>query len=200
MKRENKMNGIPSLVAHSRNDFRKWLEKNHSKEKKVAVIINKKHTGIPSPSHRELLEEAICFGWVDTTIKRLNESQFIRHFAKRSEKSKWSDNTLRYAEDLIKQRKMTPTGLKYYHEGKNRPTHDHDIPKNPKMPKNLKKELTKNKTALNNFNSFSPSVKRTFYRWFLSAKNEDTKDKRIKQIVAMALKKEKISANTRVNQ
>jgi uncharacterized protein YdeI (YjbR/CyaY-like superfamily) len=91
------MSEIPSFIAKNRNDFRKWLEENHDKEKKVAVIINKKHTGIPSPSHRELMEEAICFGWIDTTIKRLDNDQYIRYFAKRNKNSKWSDNTLSYA-------------------------------------------------------------------------------------------------------
>jgi len=64
---------VKTITAFHRNDFRKWLEKYHKKEKKVAVIIHKKHTGKDSPSHRELMEEAICFGWIDTTIKRIDE-------------------------------------------------------------------------------------------------------------------------------
>lgn len=180
-----------SFVAYNRNDFRKWLEKNHDKEDKVAVILHKKHTGKGSPSHRELMEEAICFGWIDTTIKRVDEDKYIRHFAKRSAKSKWSDNTLSYARDLAKRGLMTPIGIKFYKEGLSRPTHDHGIPKNPEMPDELKKELAKNKTALENFEKFSPSVKRTFYRWLLRGKQEQTRAKRIRQIVEMALKKKK---------
>ncbi|MBS3102150.1 YdeI/OmpD-associated family protein [Candidatus Woesearchaeota archaeon] len=191
---------VKSVAAFSRKDFRKWLEKNHETENKVAVIIYKKHTGKPFPSHRELIEEAICFGWIDTTIKRIDEDKFLRNFAKRNKNSKWSDNTLSYAKDLIKRGLMTSTGLKYYDEGLSRPTHDHGIPKNPAMSKELEEELKKNKAAWKNFNDFPPSAKRTFYRWLLRIKGEETRKKRIKQIVAMSLNKEKISANTRVNQ
>ena len=166
----------------------------------MAVILNKRHTGIPAPNHRALLEEAICFGWIDTTIKRLDEHQFIRHFSKRKHNSKWSHNTLGYAEQLIKQDRMTPTGLRFYKEGKSRPVHDEGIPKNPGMPKELKQALERNKSALKNFQSFPPSTKRTFYRWLLRAKLKETKKRRIKQIIDMSIKKEKFSANTNVNQ
>lgn len=180
------MTEIPSFTAKSRNDFRRWLEKNHSKYNKVAIVLNKKYTGIPSPSHRELMEEAICFGWIDTTIKSLDENQYIRHFAKRNSKSKWSSNTLSYAEQLIKQKKMTPIGLKFYLEGKSRPILGADIPKNPDMPQELKKTLARYKKAWKNFEKFSPSVKRMMYRWLLSAKTAETRAKRVKLIVERA--------------
>jgi uncharacterized protein YdeI (YjbR/CyaY-like superfamily) len=98
-------------------DFRKWLEKNYKKENVVCLVVHKKHTGKPFPSHRELIEEAICFGWIDTTIKRLDEDKFIRKFCSRTKNSKWSENTLSYARKLIKQKRMTDRGLKFYKEG-----------------------------------------------------------------------------------
>ena len=76
------------------------------------------------------MEEAICFGWIDTTIKRLDEDTYLRHFSRRNKNSKWSDNTLGYAKQLIKEKKMTPIGLEFYKEGLKKPTHDHGIPKN----------------------------------------------------------------------
>ena len=177
---------VPTITAKKRSDFRKWLGKNHSKEKKVAVILNKKHTGIPAPSHRDLMEEAICFGWIDTTIKRKDDKQFIRYFCRRNKNSKWSDNTLSYAKQLAKEKRMTPTGMKFYKEGLSKPTHDHGIPKNPSMPTELSKALKKNKTAFSNFKKFPPSHTRMIYRWLLSAKLEETKRNRIKKIVDAA--------------
>jgi uncharacterized protein YdeI (YjbR/CyaY-like superfamily) len=177
---------MKTITAFKRDDFRKWLTKNHDKEKKVAVIVYKKHTGKQSSSHRELMEEAICFGWIDTTINKLDEKRYVRHFTKRNENSRWSKNTLSYARDLIKEKKMTPPGLKYYKEGLKKLPHDHGIPKNPTMPPELKKALSKDKTAKVNFNNFPASVKKTFYRWILRAKREETRVKRIKLSVERA--------------
>jgi len=177
---------MKTITVSNREDFRKWLMKNHDKENKVSVIVYKKHTGMSAPSHKELIEEAICFGWIDTTIKRLDGDKYMRNFSKRNRNSKWSDNTLQYAKDLIKQGKMTSVGLKFYKEGLKRPTHDSGIPKNPDMPVELKRALDKDKKAKDNFENFSASVKRTFYRWILSGKRDETRAKRVKLIVEKA--------------
>ena len=66
---------MKTITAFDRIDFRKWLIRNHNSESKVSIIIFKKHTGKPSPSHKELMEEAICFGWIDTVIKKLDENR-----------------------------------------------------------------------------------------------------------------------------
>lgn len=185
------LSDIPTITAYSRNDFRKWLKKFHKKEKRVTVIVHKKHTGHAAPTHRELIEEAICFGWIDTTIKRLDEDKFLRRFAKRTPKSKWSDNTLKYAKELLKAGKMAPEGIHYYKLGLAQPTHDHGIPKNPEMPIELKRALAKNKKAQVNFATFPPSTKRTFYRWILKGKLPETRKKRVQEIVQSALKRNK---------
>lgn len=184
-----KLFNMKTFTAFKKEDFRKWLKKYHLLESKVAIILYKRHTGKHAPTHRELMEEAICFGWIDTTIKRVDEDTFIRHFSKRNQNSRWSDNTLGYAKRLIKEGLMMPEGLKFFKLGLARPTHDHGIPKNPDMPDDLKKALLKNKTAQKNFESFSPSVKRTYYRWLLSAKLAETKKKRIEKIINNSLAK-----------
>lgn len=177
---------VKTVTVFSKDDFRNWLMENHDKETKVAVIVYKKHTAKSSPSHRELMDEAICFGWIDTTVKRLDKDIYIRTFSRRNKNSKWSDNTLSYAKDLIKRGKMTPTGLKFYKEGLKKPTHDHGIPKNPDMPIELKQALSKDKLAKDNFEKFSASVKRTFYRWILRAKLNKTRMNRINTTVDKA--------------
>ena len=88
-----------TISAFNRNDFRKWLEENHNKETKVGIILHKRHTGKPAPTHRELIEEAICFGWIDTIIKKLDDDRYLRNFSRRNNNSKWSDNTLGYAKN-----------------------------------------------------------------------------------------------------
>lgn len=175
------------IEIFTRAEWRAWLAKNHDKQTKVAVVIHKKHTGKPSISHREFIEEAICFGWIDTTVKSLDEDTFLRNFSKRNENSKWSDNTLGYAKDLIKRKLMAPAGLIAYKHGLQRPTHDHGIPKNPDPPQELLVALEKNKKAKEGFAAFSPSVRRMYLRWLLQAKLSETRAKRIKKIVQLSV-------------
>ncbi len=74
------MSEIKNLEIFNREDFRKWLKKNHKKERRVKLILHKKHTGKGFASHREQIEEAICFGWIDTTVNRIDEDTFSRNF------------------------------------------------------------------------------------------------------------------------
>ena len=174
---------MKQITVLTKEDFRDWLVKNHSIEKKVAIKIYKKHTGRLSPSHREQIEEAICFGWIDTTAKRLDEDTYLRIFTQRTEKSNWSDNTQRYAKNLIQQGRMTQRGMKYYNLGLKKPNLDFGIPKNPNMPQILKEELNKNKALKKKFLDFAPSKKKMLYRWIIRAKLLETKEKRVKKIL-----------------
>jgi uncharacterized protein YdeI (YjbR/CyaY-like superfamily) len=178
---------IPTITAYKKEDFRKWLKTNHEKKSRVAVVLYKRHTGKPAPTHRELIEEAICYGWIDTTIKRVDENKFIRHFSKRNKNSTWSKNTLGYAKDLIKEGRMQEQGLHFYKLGSKKKTHDHGIPKNPNQPIEIKKALAKNKKTGKIFDTLPPSTKKMLYRWFLSAKHPETKEKRIKQVITAVL-------------
>ena len=171
------------IEVFDKEDFRRWLSKNHDKKTKVALVIHKKHTGKKSPSHRELMDEAICFGWIDTTIKRIDEEKYIRHFSRRNKNSSWSMNTLGYARELIKSKRMTPHGLKFYHEGKKKKAFDHGVPKNPEVSEDLKKALSKNKRAKKNFESLTNSYRRTYLRWIEYSKTPETRKKRISETI-----------------
>jgi len=177
---------IPRVTVHDRKEFREWLRRNHKKEDKVDVVLYKRHTGKSAPGHRQLMEEAICFGWIDTTIHRVDEDTFIRKFSKRTKNSTWSRNTLRYARELIKQGKMAVQGMHFYTLGKAKPTLDHGIPKNPSMPPELARALAKKKKANEAFAFLGYSTKRMLYRWILRAKLPATKKKRIDHILRQA--------------
>ncbi len=179
-----------TFYPRSREEWRNWLKKNHLKENKIAAIRYKKHTNKPSPSHRELMHDAICFGWIDTTVKRLDDDKYIVFFARRNDKSRWSSNTLRYAEQMIKENKMSPEGLKRYQEGLKKPVIDHGFAKDMPPQKEFLAELNKVKKAKENFEALSPSQKRYFIWWIKKAKREETRISRIKKIVAN-LKKDK---------
>lgn len=178
------------IAAGTQQKWRAWLEKNHLEEKKVGIVVHKKHTGKPSLSHREYMEEAICFGWIDTIIKRLDADRFIRYFCRRNDKSKWSKNTLSYAKRLLTEGRIAPEGIRRYKEGLSRRTHDHDIPDNPQMPRDLKQTLGK-ANAAEQFSALPPSSKRMYLRWLFHAKLPETRTKRIAAIVKAAQNNQK---------
>lgn len=176
------------IYAGTRKLWREWLRKNHKKESKVYLIKYKKHTGKPSLNNREAMEEAICFGWIDTTIKRIDDERYQQCFVKRNDKSRWSNNTIKYAEDLIKKRKMSKFGMEMYKKGKAKPTIDHNLSKNPEIPFELKKVLVKHK-LLDKFKVLSPSTRRLHIYMIMKAKREETKKKRVDEVIDFLNKK-----------
>jgi len=176
------MTEMPKVHAETRKKWRDWLRKNHKKEKKVWLVKHKRHTKKPAVSHRESMEEAIRFGWIDTTIKRIDDDTYENCFVKRNKNSRWSRATLGYAKKLIEEKKMTSEGLKAYKEGLKKPVIDHDLPKNPETPAELKKLLETNKKAKENFNNFAPSYRRSYIWWIETAKRKETREKRIKEV------------------
>ena len=179
------------VYAKNRKEWREWFKKNHRKESKVYLILYKKHTKKPTLNKREAMDGAICFGWIDTTIKRVDDERYTQCFVKRNKNSRWSNNTLSYAKRLIKEKRMTQAGLKMYKEGLKKQTIDHNLPKNPKTPDDLKKELEKNKESKKNFNNFAPSYKRFYIYWIERAKRKETRNKRIKEVVKRARENQK---------
>jgi uncharacterized protein YdeI (YjbR/CyaY-like superfamily) len=182
----------PQCYASNRKEFRDWFKKNHKNEDKVYLISYKKHTGKPSLSHKESMEEAICFGWIDTIIKRIDGEKYCRCFVKRKEKANWSKNTLSYAKKLIQEKKMTLQGLKAYERGLKRPVLNHNLPKNPPTPSELKLLLDKNKEARENFKNLAPSRKRLHIYWIEKAKRLETRNRRIKEVFRLIKKNKKL--------
>src|SRR3989344_2786604 len=132
------------ICPKDRKEWREWLKKNHNTEKSIFLVHYKRHTGKHFLSHRETLEEAICFGWIDTTIKRIDENTFARCFVRRNENGRWSDATLSYARQMIKAKKMAPAGLKAYQIGLKKPSLDYGREKNPAPPQDLLEAVQKN--------------------------------------------------------
>ena len=186
------MEEVKQVYFPTRTAWRNWLRKNHLSKRKIAVVVYKKHTGKLSPNHKELIEEAICFGWIDTTINRLDHEKYLRYFVRRSDNGKWSKNTLGYARDLMKKGKMSPEGTKRYKEGLAKKPHDEGIPKNPRVPKYLRQEIERDSATKENFMKIPKSYKRTLLRWLLRAKLEKTKKKRTKIIVQSLKRKERL--------
>ena len=171
----------------TRKEWRKWLEKNHNKEKSVRLVIVRKNSDTPGIRYEDALEEALCFGWIDSTVNSKDSGSYFIHFAKRSPKSKWSKSNHERVARLIKQGLMTTAGQHMIDLAKKSGTWNAlEATENLEMPAELKKLFNKNKTALKNFESFSPSSKKMILGWIYDAKRPETRQKRIDKTVDFA--------------
>lgn len=177
------------LYLYKRNDWRAWLKRYHKTKKEVWMVYYKKHTGKPGITYDDAVEEALCYGWIDSTIKRLDDERYAQKFTPRGSKSNWSELNVQRAKKMIKAGRMTKVGLLLFKEvdkyGKK------GTVKKPSMeklviPPELKKALAKNKKAQENFGNFAPGYRRLYIGWITSAKKEETRKKRIKLVVEWA--------------
>ena len=171
----------------NRKEWRKWLEKNHAKEKNVGLVMYKKDSGMPTVTWVEAVEEALCFGWIDSTVNKLDEHGRVQFFSPRKPKSNWSKINKAKVEKLIAEGLMTPSGLAMVNLAKETGTWTAlDDVEETIIPEDLKKALGKNKKALTHFSAFPRSSKRLILEWILNAKRPETREKRIAETVSMA--------------
>lgn len=173
---------MKSITPKNLQEWRAWLKKNHLKENKVLLIKYKKHTGKPIIHNADSMKQAICFGWIDTTAKRIDEDRWAVTYVKRNQNSKWSIHTLSYGKELLEKGLMSPFGIKMYKEGLAKKPHDEGIPRNPRMSKEMKQALKKSK-KLDKFMRLAPSARRMYLRMFLRVKRPETKAKFIKNLI-----------------
>jgi len=181
--------------AKDRKAWRKWLQKNHASKEFIWLIIYRKQSAIPSVYYDEAVEEALCFGWIDSKPNKRDEESFYLYFAKRNPKSKWSKLNKERVSRLIKEKQMTEAGMAMIDLAKTTGTWTAlESSDNLEIPVDLKKEFSKNKAAFKYFKAFPPSAKKGILQWINDAKREDTRIKRIQETVSLAAK------NVRANQ
>jgi uncharacterized protein YdeI (YjbR/CyaY-like superfamily) len=182
-------NTISAFHAKDRKEWRKWLTKNHKVEKSVWLIIYHKNSDTPSVYYDEAVEEALCFGWIDSVAHKRDHESKYQYFAPRKAKSNWSKLNRERAERMITEKKMKPAGQAMIDLAMKTGTWTAlvDI-ENAVIPPDLQKAFNKNKTALKNFTAFPPSSKRIILEWIRSAKRAETRQQRIEKAVALAAK------------
>ncbi|MFC2083610.1 YdeI family protein [Bacteroidota bacterium] len=167
--------------------WRKWLVKNHNKESGIWMEFYKKKTGKKSIEYDFAVEEALCYGWIDSIIKRIDEEKYVIKFTPRKDNSNWSESNKKRVALLIKSKKMTEYGLEKIKAAKKNGQWDKSVwsSKLFQMPAEFKKALDKNKKALENFNKLAPSYQRHYIGWIVNAKREETKLKYVKESIAL---------------
>jgi uncharacterized protein YdeI (YjbR/CyaY-like superfamily) len=183
------LNAFEKIYAKDRLAFRSWLEQNHSSSNGIWLIYYKKNSLQASISYPEAVKEALCFGWIDSKVKSLDDQRYMQVFTPRKPKSVWSALNKKYVAELIEQKLLRPAGLKTIEIAKqNGQWESLDKVEALEIPEDLRKLLAKNKTAKVNFESFSPSSKKVILQWIASAKRSETRQRRIEETVALAAK------------
>lgn len=186
--------GIPAVGPPTRAAWRRWLAANHRKLDRVWLILHNKHIGAEL-DYVKAVEEALCFGWIDSKPNKRDADSHYQFFSRRKPRSVWSASNKARAEKLIQAGKMAPAGMAAIDEAKKNGSWSAiDSSEVMVMPPELEKALSKNKKANEYFKAFPPGVRKAIFQWIVSAKTEPTRMKRVDETVSLAEK------NMRANQ
>jgi len=182
------------ILFKNRDEWRVWLESNHLIEKQIWLIYYKKHIMKNSIAQPDAVEEALCYGWIDSIVKRIDEEKYMQKFTPRNEKSRWSDINKKRVALLITNGKMTKHGLRKINIAKKNGMWNKvsDITNLNFMPEELEKEFLLNSVLKNNWDDLAPSHKKQYLYWINSAKKDETCKKRIKKAIILLNNNEKL--------
>ena len=173
---------LKTVYASDRNQWRVWLEKNHRTSLCTWLVYYKVKSGKPSVRYSEAVKEALCFGWIDSKVKSLDEERYMQVFTPRKPKSVWSKLNKQYIEELIAQGLMTEAGFEKIEKAKQNGSWSKlDAIEALIIPTDLNQALAANETANKYFELFSNSSKKNILSWVENAKRPETRLKRIEQ-------------------
>lgn len=170
---------MKTLYVAGRSEWRAWLEKNAKTSEGVWLLYYKKNSGKLRIAYNDAVEEALCFGWIDSKIKKVDEASFAQWFTPRKPRSQWAPSNIKRVKKLIKLGKMTQAGLDAFEPHNLRKTQS--LP--TQLPRDLQERFKTETRAWTNFGQFPPSYRRMAIAWVASAKKEETQLKRFKQLV-----------------
>jgi uncharacterized protein YdeI (YjbR/CyaY-like superfamily) len=193
------MKTYQNIHFKNRESFRSWLNINFEKSHGIWMIFFKKHTKKENITYDEAVEEALCFGWIDSTIKRIDEERYVQKFTPRTNIKNWSDPNKIRVLHLIKNGQITQAGLNkidlYLKTGKVDWKVEPKIKSQKKpliVPKFIEKHFSNHQPAWDHFKALAPSHQRNFIRWIADAKREETRMKRLNESVDLLKENKKI--------
>jgi uncharacterized protein YdeI (YjbR/CyaY-like superfamily) len=173
---------IKTLDVHTRAEWRTWLTAHHETDSEIWLVFPKRHTGARSISYDDAVEEALCFGWIDSLVRRLDEDRYARKFTPRKADSRWSTaNRRRYA-DLKARGLLAPAGLR---RPPTKRSGDAPRPSLSVIPAYIEEALRANSRAWQIFEQLAPSHQRAYLGWIDSAKRDETKERRLREAIRL---------------
>lgn len=185
---------MKKVYVKNRREWREWLSENHDKETGIWLLFYKKKIAMPTLEYEDSVEEALCFGWIDSIIKKIDKEKYARKFSPRKPDSRWSELNKKRAEKMIQAGLMTPFGL-----NKIKAAQESGLWKKSdrpqlsfEMPSEFAKALRNNPKAKENFEELARTYQKQYLGWIEVAKRPETKKKRIKESISLLNKGEKL--------
>lgn len=183
---------IETFYPASRKDWRQWLQENHNTKQSIWVVMYKKDAGVPTITWSDAVDEAICFGWIDSIKKSVDHEQSIQYFSRRKPTSAWSKINKAKVERLISEGLMAQAGYDSVEIAKQNGSWSIlDEVEEIVIPKDLDKAFKLHPGSNDFFMSLSRSIKKMMLHWVVMAKRPETRDKRITEIAELAAQKRK---------
>jgi len=181
---------MKQLYVPNRDKWREWLCRHYATESGIWLVFYKKGTSKPTIDYEAAVEEALCFGWIDSIVKKIDDEKYARKFTVRKDNSYWSELNKKRTGKMIKAGRMTDAGLAKIEAAKKtglwsqtgRPNISLD------MPLEFARSLDNNKKAKKNFEKLAPSYRKHYIGWIQAAKRDETKEKRIRESIQLLAK------------
>ena len=185
---------MKQLYVPDRDQWREWLSHHYKTEAGIWLIFYKKGTSKPTIDYDEAVEEALCFGWIDSLIKEIDDEKYARKFTPRWAGSRWSELNKQRIAKLRQQGHLTEAGLSKVKAA--RASGLWNKPARPEFSKEMPQEfgtaLAKNKKAKDFFDQLAPSYRKQFIGWIASAKRAETRARRIRESLALLERGQKL--------
>ncbi|WP_310379140.1 YdeI/OmpD-associated family protein [Flavobacterium sp.] len=177
-------------------EWRHWLHENHHLSKGIYLIFYRVNSANESMRWEEAVQVALCYGWIDSTVKKLDEERRKQMFTPRKDKSVWSKLNKTYIEKLLKENLIHESGLAKINTAKQNGSWEAlDAVENLLIPEDLLLAFEQQKMAFDNYNKFSPSYRKSYLYWLNQAKRQETRNTRIKEIIELCQKNIKSRGN-----
>jgi len=179
---------LNTLDVRTREKWRQWLAKNHASSPGVWLVRHKQHSGVESMSYEDFVREALCFGWIDSLVKRLDDDRYAIKVTPRKPTSKWSDVNRKRWKELEAAGLLAASGLAAA------PTQNRYAtrPAIPELPAYVARAFKTNLKAWQNFQSLARTYRRNFVVWIHIAKRPETREKRIRESIALLAEGKKL--------
>ncbi|MBK8533200.1 MAG: YdeI/OmpD-associated family protein [Flavobacteriales bacterium] len=183
----SKLDSLERVEVRSRAEWRAWLRKHHTRKAGIWLVYWKKGHPDKHIGYVPIVEEALCFGWIDSTARTLDADRSMLHVCPRKPKSMWSKVNKGHVDRLIASKRMMPAGMKAIEVAKaNGSWTTLDAVDTLEVPKDLAKALAMDRTAKKHFDAFPASARKYILYWISSARTDGTRAKRIAQTVDQA--------------